>query len=193
MTPFEFGCYSRRLWHIEKINVRLRDICFSEGIVDQLPDHKIASMDKSFESLYTPFYLDREIIRWQPSQQNKALRWRLLRESIFDQLNLSEKNPEIDPLLIVMRRIAAEKVKQLVEPFKAAGAATRELNAEIEDVMRAARRVLLHDSSANTLFTISRTKAPDSHCCCTRNSSARPKKSTSAAPPTQMRLRIASA
>lgn len=107
MTPFEFGCYSRRLWHIEKINVRLRDICFSEGIVDQLPDHKIASMDKSFESLYTPFYLDREIIRWQPSQQNKALRWRLLRESIFDQLNLSEKNPEIDPLLIVMRRIAA--------------------------------------------------------------------------------------
>lgn len=148
---------------------------------------------QEFRSLYTPFYLDREIIRRRPSQQNKALRWRLLRESIFYLLNLPERNPEIDPLLIVMRGIAAEQVKQLVESFKAAGAATRELNAEIEDVMRTARRVLLHDSSANTLFTISRTKAPDSHCCCTRNSSTRPKKSTSAALSIEMRLRIASA
>lgn len=46
MTPFEFGCYSRRLWHIEKINVLLRDICFGEGIVDQLPEDKITCMDK---------------------------------------------------------------------------------------------------------------------------------------------------
>ncbi|KAM0485150.1 hypothetical protein ACHAPX_001128 [Trichoderma viride] len=147
MTPFEFGCYSRRLWHLEKINVRLRDICFGGRIVDQLPEHKIASMDKSCESLYTPFYLDREIIQWRPGQPNKALRWRLMSqiwrilcEFIFDQLTLAEKNPETDPLLVVTRGIAAQKVKQLVEPFQTAGAvATRELHAEIEDIVRTAR------------------------------------------------------
>ncbi|KAM0516433.1 hypothetical protein ACHAPE_005586 [Trichoderma viride] len=159
MTPFEFGCYSRRLWHIEKMNVLLRDICFGGGIVDQLPEHKIASMD----NLYTPFYLDREIIRWRPGQPNKALRWRLMSqiwrilcELIFDQLTLAEKNPETDPLLIVKRGIAAQKVKQSVEPFQTAGAATtRELHAEIEDVVRTARalfRILLRDSSANYSF-----------------------------------------
>lgn len=165
MTPFEFGCYSRRLWHIEKINVLLRDICFGERIVDQLPEDKITCMDKSFESLYTPFFLDREVIKWFPGQPNKALRWRLmgqmwrlLREHIFDQLTISEKDPEHDIVLIMMRDIAGEKVKQLVEPFKAtATTVVRDLNAEIEDVVRAAKilfRMLQYDGANHSFYDI---------------------------------------
>lgn len=46
--------------------------------VGVLPKKKIKSMDKSFESLYKPFPLDRQTIKWLPGQPNKALRWRVM-------------------------------------------------------------------------------------------------------------------
>lgn len=165
MTPFEFGCYSRRMWYIEKISNLLRDICFGEGIVDQLPEEKISSMDTSFESLYKPFQLDRQTIKWLPGQPNKALRWRvmcqmwrLLREYIFDQLTITKKDPESDPVLTVMRDIAAEKMKQFVEPFKATSLkAETDLISKIEDVVREAKvlfRMLHYDSACYSFFDI---------------------------------------
>ncbi|KAK1255131.1 hypothetical protein MKX08_009126 [Trichoderma sp. CBMAI-0020] len=118
MTPLEFRCYRRRLWHTEKMNVLLRH---------------------SFRSLYTPFYLDREIIRWLPGQP-------------------SGKGPEFDPILIVMRDIAAENVKQLVEPFRATRTvAARDPNEEIEDVTRAAKvlfRMLQYDGANYSFYAI---------------------------------------
>ncbi|KAL6904795.1 hypothetical protein GGI43DRAFT_290262 [Trichoderma evansii] len=163
MTPFEFGCYSRRMWYIEKISLLLRDICFGEDIVDHLPEKKIKSMDESFESLYKPFPLDRQTIKWLPGQPNKALRWRvmsqiwrLLREYIFDQLTITDKDPEFDPVLTVMRDIVAEKIKQFVEPFKATTgtAANRDLDSKIDDVVRVAKVLfrMLHYDSANYSF-----------------------------------------
>lgn len=165
MTPFEFGCYSRRMWYIDKVNILLRDICFSEAIVDRLPEKKISSMDQSFESLYKPFHRDRQAIKWLPGQPNKALRWRvmgqiwrLLREHIFDQLTITDKDPEFDPVLTVMRNIVAEKIKQLVEPFKASDtAAKKDLDSKIDDVVRVAKllfRLLHYDSAYYSFYDI---------------------------------------
>jgi hypothetical protein len=160
MTPAEFDCYRRRMWYIEKIRVLLRDICFDERIVDRLPEKKIKLVDKSFKSLYKPFITDRDIIKEAPGLQNKTLRWRimsqiwkLLREHIFDQLAITDKDPISDPILSVMRDIAAEKIKQFVEPFKAA--VTKDLDIKIDDVGGMARELflmLLRDSSASYSF-----------------------------------------
>lgn len=165
MTPFEFGCYSRRIAYIEKISVLLRDLCFGEGIVDQLPEQKIKSMDKSFGFLYKPFPLDRQTIKWLPGQSNKALRWRimsqiwgLLREYILDQLTITDRDPEFDPVLTVMRDIVAEKIKQFVEPFKTRGTAmSKELDGKIDDVVRVAKllfRMLHYDSAKYSFYDI---------------------------------------
>ncbi|KAL7924092.1 hypothetical protein ACQKWADRAFT_311424 [Trichoderma austrokoningii] len=165
MTPFEFGCHSHRLWYIEKINLLLRDICFGEGIVDQLPEEKMNAMHKSFDPLYVSFYLDRQLISWLPTQPNKALRWRvmgqiwrLLREHIFNQLDVTDRDPEFDPLLILMRDIVAEKIKQFVNPFKAtATTAAVDLNSKIEDVVRVSKvlfRMLQYDSTKYSLYEI---------------------------------------
>ncbi|KAM0255096.1 hypothetical protein ACHAQJ_006100 [Trichoderma viride] len=163
MTPFEFDCYRRRTWYIEKIRILLRDICFDDGIVDRLPEKKIKYMDESFEPLYKPFKMDRKKIQVASGPQglqNKTLRWRimsqiwkLLREHIFDQLSITDKDPISDPILTVMRDIAAEKIKQFIEPFKAAAA--KDLDIKIDDVGDAARELfhmLRHDSSANYSF-----------------------------------------
>ncbi|KAL7791274.1 hypothetical protein V8C37DRAFT_403012 [Trichoderma ceciliae] len=79
--------------------------------------------------------------------------WKLLREHVFDQLNVSDKNPLFDPTLTVMRAIVAEKIKQFVEPFKAEVA--KDLDDKIDNMGNAARELflmLLHDNKAKYSF-----------------------------------------
>ncbi|KAH6609403.1 hypothetical protein Trco_002749 [Trichoderma cornu-damae] len=160
MTPSEFDCYRRRMWSFEKIRVLLREICFDKVLVDRLPEKKIRAMDASFAPLYERFRRDRQITRYEPGAQNKALRWRimsqiwkLLREHVFGQLAVADKNPLSDPVLTVMRAIVAEKIKQFLEPFKMELA--KDLDSKIDDVGNAARELLLmllYDNDAKYSF-----------------------------------------
>lgn len=120
-------------------------------------------MDKSSKHLYTPFYLDRKIVRWLPCQPNKALRWRLtsqiwrrLCEYTFDQSIMPGKDPEFDPIPIVMRDIAGEELNSGWSRSRLRELLRKViLKGEIEHVVRAAMalcRVLQCDSPNDSFY-----------------------------------------
>jgi hypothetical protein len=162
MTPFEFEQLNHRMWHVAKINFVLRDLCFRRGIADQLPEDAIAQMDKSFEVLYAPFHLDQQIFERGLGHPNKALRWRLMGQiwrllcaHIFDQLNITDKDPEADPVLVNMRDAAAAEIKRFLEPFRVTGSTeTNEMDSKIDEMVGMAKALfhMLHHDNAKYLF-----------------------------------------